>query len=106
MDALEVGGGLTGDVGTRHKEQTSIASSVILVAIGTFAIGLCAVPFVKVCHFSPCELGRCVALQSLCPINLGRHFGRLMPYVCVLFLTGRAGPTKQNPTKTDHGKEK
>lgn len=47
VDALEVGGGLTGDVGTRHKEQTSIASSVILVAIGTFAIGLCAVPFVK-----------------------------------------------------------
>jgi hypothetical protein len=47
VDTVEAGSGATGDVGARHAEQTSLASSFILVAIATFGVGLCAFPAIR-----------------------------------------------------------
>ncbi len=44
---VAAGHGVTGNIGDRHVEQSSITSSIVLVAIATFAVGLCVVPVAK-----------------------------------------------------------
>ena len=46
-EAVAVDSGESRLVGMRHKDQGLLTSSIVLIAIGTFVIGICAIPLVK-----------------------------------------------------------